>query len=277
MAPVYPGAVPGGEPGVYLSSDPPEQVRSFYEARLGPATRADPDHHVVLGPGLSPDSGAVYWTVVTRDEALVITGEPLNEALQTTAAGVVVEGPGPAVDRPPADEWGRVPVVGDYFASLEHLTRVSSLQASDVDPLVERYLPLARLHYRRVQDDDGALVSYYERQHRECSERATQGRVLSDVQGASESDLDAMAAKVEKLYAEGKIQEAMDLQMKLSEQAMASVMAEAAEEDGGLPTVSSGDVLQATASCLAELEGEGRPTRIQISTHPTEWKLDRWW
>ena len=280
VAPLYPGAVPSGEPGVYLTQDSPEEVRAFYEGRLGGGKVYDGGILKTLGPGIRPEEGDVYWTVSTRDEALAITKEPLNEALQTTAAGVVLEEPLPPVARPPEMELGSVRAVGDYFERLAHLTRVGTLEPSDVEPLIQRYLPLARMHYRRVESPDGRVVPFYEDQSVRCIEGVMAGGIPGDIQAESTpQDLEAMTARLQELYAQGKLQEAMALQQKITEQAMAGQMAEAVAEDdeGVLPTTSSEEMLEGLEGCLRELEPEGYTTRIRISTHPSEWELDRWW
>lgn len=211
---------------------------------------------------------------------MAITGEPLNEAMETSAAGVMLEGPLPEVTRPPEMELGSLRAVGSYFERLAHLTRVGTLEASDVDPLIQEHLPLARMHYRRVPLDDGRLVPFYEPQSYQCMDALMSGRVLGDIQAESDpQDLEAMTARLQQLYAEGKIQEAMALQQKITEQAMAGRMAEAVAEDeeGILPTASSQEMMEGLKTCLSELRAEAYPTRIRISTHPREWEIDRWW
>jgi hypothetical protein len=278
VAPVYPGAVPAGEPGVYLSADSPEQVRAFYEARLGPGTLDRGRTMRTLGLGLYPDSGQIYWAVVSFDEARAITGEPLNENMQTSAAGVVIAGPLPPVRRPPASELGSLRAVGDYFGQLEHLTRVGTLERGDVDPVYERYLPLARMHFRLVETED-RMRPLHEVQPYRCREQAMGGRMLGDIQASGEDDLEAMAARLAELYAAGKVAEAIALQQKITEQSMARGLAKsnAASGEDAIPTVSSAQMLELLDRCLAELEAEGYRTRIKISTHPAEWQLDRWW
>jgi len=280
VAPLYPGAVSAGDPGVYLTHDPPEEVRAFYEASLGAGTEHDGRVMKTLGPGIRPRDGDVYWTVVSREEALDITGEPLNEALQTSAAGVVLRGPLPPTPRPPEMELGSVRAVGTYFERLAYLARMGSLEPTDVEPLIQEYLPLARMHYRMVETGDGRRVPFYEDQAVRCSEEVTAGRVLGDVEAESTpEDLESMTGRLQELFAQGKIQEAMALQQKITEQAMAGQMEEAMAEDeeGLLPTASSQEVLEGLRGCLRELASEGYSTRILISTHPSAWELDRWW
>lgn len=277
VAPVYPGAVPAGEKGVWLTSDAPEDVRSFFEETLGPGKRSDGLTMLALGQNIRVEEGDLYWTVVTFDEARAITGEGLSENMETTAAGVVIEAPLPPVDRPPAGQLGSLRAVGTYFERLEHLTRVGSLEAADIEPVVRRYLPLASMRYRTVERADGTPAPLYEIQSVRCTEEALAGRILGDARGAGEEDLEAMTARLQALYAEGKIQEAMELQQKITEQAMGGMMEEVAaeNEEEGLPTMSSGEMLEALEGCLAELAEEAYPTRFRISTHPSEWTVRR--
>jgi hypothetical protein len=280
VAPIYPGAVSAGDPGVYLTQDPPEDVRAFYEASLGTGTKHDGRVMMTLGPGIRPRDGDLYWTVVSREEALDITGEPLNEALQTSAAGVVLRGPLPPTPRPPEMELGSVRAVGTYFERLAYLARMGTLKPPDVESLVQEYFPLARMHYRVVKTGDGRRVPFYEDQSVRCTEKVLGGRVLGDVEAESTpEDLESMTARLQDLYAQGKIQEAMALQQKITEQAMAGQMEEAMAEDeeGLLPTASSQEVLEGLRGCLRELASQGYSTRILISAHPSAWELDRWW
>lgn len=277
VAPLYPGAVPAGEPGVYLTRDGVSGVRAFYDARLGEGEVADGSFWAALGPGIVADeAGQLYWTVLSLGDARAITGESLGEAMRTTPAGVLVEGPDPEEHELVPGDVGSIPVVGGYFDRMEHLTRVGSLERSDIEPVLRRYLPLARMRYRIVEADDGRRRSFAEIHLRRCAEEGMGGRFVGDTETVSEEELEAMAERMQALYAEGKIEEALELQQRITELAMASLSQEALAEDeeGALETVDSGEALEILAGCLAELEAEAYPTRIRISTHPSEWKVD---
>lgn len=268
VAPAPAGAVPRGAEGEFLARATMADVRGFYDGRYGPA-RADGDGW--RGPGAVAElDGALYWEVISFDESRVITGEPLNEAMQTTAAGVTLEGPLP--DPEAGDPEPRV--VGPYYRELRTIVRAGAAMpeverpatASDIAPILRKYRHLATLHFPVVQTEEGQ-VPFPEVHFDRCEERLRSP--AADVM--SEEERQAAATRLQELYMLGKFEEAQRL----------------TERIAGTATIAGGrDRLLAALSlegvkhwegCLTELAEEGYPLLVRISTHPETWELQRWW
>lgn len=270
VAPVYPGAIDGGERGVFLSRASPERVIAFYEARVGAGTPAG-ESVPWIAPYARPRKGDTYWIVVSFDEARGITGESLSENMTTTPAGVLVRGPIPQPRFDP-DQPVDVRAVGGYFDRLESFVRLGTLQRSEIQPLIRKYLPLATMHYPRVERN-GRQVPLYEAQEARCGDEILGGQMVRTAPATSEEDLEAMQERMQALLAAGEVQAAMQLQQQIMAQAMAGRMSEAAAEAGDdeLPTLSSAQLLEKFDACLEELAQNAYPTLITISTHPSQW------
>ena len=218
-----------------------------------------------------PIEGDTYWLVVSFDEARAITGETLNENMSTTAAGVLVRGLYPEARVDP-ESPGDLRAVGSYYDRIETMVRLGSLERAPARALMEKYRHLARRHYPRV-DRRGQRVPLYEVQEARCGDQILTGVVATTAAPPTEETLEAMTARMESLIAEGKVQEALQLQQRVMELAMGGAMAEAAAdaEEDGLPTMKSGEILQRFEACLQELETQSYATLITISTHPSQW------
>ena len=274
VAPVYPGSVEAGDQGVFLTGDRAENVVAFYAGRLGPGTTAGRTDRWVA-PYAHTREGDIYWLVVSFDEARAITGETLNENMSTTAAGVLVRGLYPEARIDP-DRPGELRAVGGYYDRLETMARLGSVERAPARALMQKYLHLARRHYPRVEWPRGRWVPLYDEQTDRCGETILTGVVATTGAPPAEETVDAMTARMEALIAEGKVQEAMQLQQRVMELAMGGAMAEAAAEaeEDGLPTMGSAEVLQRFEACLQELEKQSYSTLITISTHPSQWPRD---
>lgn len=269
VAPVYPGAVDGGETGTFLSAHEPGRVIAFYEARLGPARLAG-ESVPSIAPYARPHTGDHYWIAISFDQARSITGESLNENMYTTPAGLLVRGPLPEREldsvRP-----GELRAVGSYFDQLETMVRLGSMDRARMQPLVRKYRHLARMHYPRVERD-GRLVPLYQVQSQECGDRVFAGGVVKTSPAAGES-VEAMTERMQALLSAGEVQEALKLQQRIMEKAMAGAMAEqtADAEADGIPVLGADEVLERVDACLADLAKGAYPTLITISTHPSQW------
>ena len=270
VGPVYPGAVPERADAaahaaitwsvVYLSRDGLDAVTAFYDENLG-ATRSDEASR------LPSDDPRHRWRVISLRDAFAMTGEPLNEAPATRAAVVTVE----AVH--PTHESGAVSapnVLGQMFNDLRAVVRASGVDPAPYEAAIARNQDLARSYYPIVdRDAKGEPVRFDAQVYARCEREVRPSGVgdpgeMPEPRELSDEEREALAARIQQLYMQGKVDEAQKVMEQLAGGAIPTPAADPGM--GGLE-----EMADQWVACIEELRPRAYTTRILIDTHPTTW------
>lgn len=196
-----------------------------------------------------------------------MTGEPLNEAPATRAAGVLIE----AVH--PDHESGAVSapnVVGLMFNDLRAVVRASGANPARYEAAIERNADLARSYYPIVgQDERGDPVRFDAQVYARCEREIRPSGIPSDLempelQELSDEEREALAARVQQLFVQGKVEEAQKVMERLAGGPAPAPSGDMGE--GGLR-----EMADQWVACIEELRPRAYTTRIAIDTHPNTW------
>lgn len=239
VAPTYSGAVPesvqaerDSQPAAYLSKDGLEQVLAFYTRDSG----KEPRTREVGGEYVSH-----YFEYM--------------DARQVHAYDPVGSGIGVTVSRRVPPDCGGAPIgvcgaVEPYFAKLWLLKERGPLSREEYDRLVGKYAHLSAHYFPLGRGKDGGFRPMDKIIHQRCE----------DAPAKEVGDPEAIAREVQQLFAQGRYQEGNALMQRLGQQSAAITQASMGPEG-----------VAHWKGCLEELERQAYPTRIVISTHPSEW------
>jgi hypothetical protein len=264
LAPVYPGSVAVDIPAsnqpyaeeyymgeanspfarVFLSKDPIEKVRAFYEQKLGPM-----ENKYFTGWDWEGEWPFAYMKILAMaDERFDMSGGITSKV----PAGVEIRAEDPS--KVLVDDEIYWPSVGPFFERLKLHAGIGSLSQAEYDALVKKYGYLGARYYAvgKRADEDGRRMLMDEAIFRAATDKMT-----APLQQMSAVEYQARA---QQLMAEGRYEE----YAKLSEQFSASMMAAQQNSVGpeGAKMLKDG---------LAELERNAYRTLIVIHLQLSEW------
>ncbi|MEG6551718.1 hypothetical protein V6C53_15940 [Desulfocurvibacter africanus] len=266
LAPVYPGAVAAGVPTdpeqfpsgsrysneagspfarVFLSKDPIEKVRAFYEQKLGAM-----DNTFFTGKTWEGEWPFAYSKILVMADKRFDMSTGMGGEVP---AGLEISALDPAELRAGEDLYW--PSVGPFFERLQGMTVTGGLSRSEYEGLIKKYGCLGARHYAvGKQADEGGNLMLVD----EAIFKAVENKMSAPIAAAPSAV--EFQAKAQRLMAEGKYDEFT----KLNEQYMASMAAMQQNSTGpeGAKLLKDG---------LTELERNAYRTLIVIHLHPSQW------
>lgn len=263
LAPVYPGAVAVDIPlnsgqteqyytgeasspfvRVFLSKDPIEKVRAFYEQKFGRM-----ENRYFTGWDWEGEWPFAYMkTLAKADPRFDLSMGMASEV----PAGVEIRAEDPSKVLVESETYW--PGVGRFFERLQLLTATNGLSKAEYDGLVKKYGYLGARYYAvgKRTDEDGKRLMVDEAIFKAAEDKI--GAPLNQM-SAEEYQARAQQLMAEKRY---------DEYAKLNEQFTASMMA--AQQNATGPTGA-----KVYKEGLAELERNAYRTLIVIHLHPSQW------